>query len=179
MAMEGKTAACTHLSPVGNVAAACCDVWSNESVQNVKLLGGMAPTCYLEQLEYDCRLMNQASGDGHAGVKKLQKWLVDSDSSLDPQAFVLTPESTIAFAKTIVDSADYYQAGRNVALKAVELIRDAHNAGELKLEDREVPFLDIVQNTVESMPDKEDDFIAEIMPELDKSKFVAKDYGLA
>ena len=44
MAMEGKTSACAHLSPVGNVAAATCDTWSNESVQNFKLLGGMAPS---------------------------------------------------------------------------------------------------------------------------------------
>ena len=63
MAMEGKTSACAHLSPVGNVAAAACDTWSNESVQNVRLLGGMAPTCYVEQLIYDCRLMNQAIAD--------------------------------------------------------------------------------------------------------------------
>jgi methanol--5-hydroxybenzimidazolylcobamide Co-methyltransferase len=60
MAMEGKTSACAHLSPMGNLAAACCDTWSNESVQNIKLLGGMAPTCYMEQLAYDCRLMNTA-----------------------------------------------------------------------------------------------------------------------
>jgi methanol---5-hydroxybenzimidazolylcobamide Co-methyltransferase len=45
MAMEGKTAACAHLSPLGNIAAATCDTWSNESVQNIKLLGAMAPTC--------------------------------------------------------------------------------------------------------------------------------------
>ena len=38
MAMEGKTAACAHLSPLGNIAAASCDTWSNESVQNIKLL---------------------------------------------------------------------------------------------------------------------------------------------
>jgi methanol--5-hydroxybenzimidazolylcobamide Co-methyltransferase len=30
MAMEGKTAACAHLSPLGNIAAATCDTWSNE-----------------------------------------------------------------------------------------------------------------------------------------------------
>ncbi|HPS53259.1 MAG TPA: methyltransferase MtaB domain-containing protein [Phycisphaerae bacterium] len=179
MAMEGKTAACAHLSPVGNIAAACCDVWSNESVQNIKLLGAMAPTCYMEQLEYDCRLMNQASADGHDGAKTLQKWLVDSDAYLDPQAYVLTPESTIAFAKAIVESPNYYAAGKNVALTAVARIRESFAAGDLKLEDREIPFLDIVESTVESMPDKEDDFIAEIMPELDKSKFVAADYGLA
>jgi methanol---5-hydroxybenzimidazolylcobamide Co-methyltransferase len=66
MAMEGKSSACAHLSPVGNIAAAACDTWSNESVQNIKMLSGMAPTCSMEQLSYDCRLMNTASGDGRA-----------------------------------------------------------------------------------------------------------------
>ena len=58
ISMEGKTAACAHLSPLGNIASACADLWSNESVQNIKLLSGMAPVAYLEQLEYDVRLKN-------------------------------------------------------------------------------------------------------------------------
>ena len=60
IAMEGKSASCAHFSPVGNVAAAMCDLWSNESVQNVRLLSGPAPEAYLELLAYDCRLFNQA-----------------------------------------------------------------------------------------------------------------------
>ncbi|HML47272.1 MAG TPA: methyltransferase MtaB domain-containing protein, partial [Clostridia bacterium] len=32
ISMEGKTAACAHLSPVGNVAICLADLWSNESV---------------------------------------------------------------------------------------------------------------------------------------------------
>ncbi|HEX9934409.1 MAG TPA: methyltransferase MtaB domain-containing protein, partial [bacterium] len=60
MSMEGKTAACAHMSPIGNIASAMCDLWSNESIQNIKLLGGMAPTVSLEQLAYDCRLMNRS-----------------------------------------------------------------------------------------------------------------------
>jgi len=71
MAGEGKTASCAHLSPIGNVAAAACDTWSNESVQNVRLLGGMASTCMLESLSYDCRLMNEALRDGGAAIARL------------------------------------------------------------------------------------------------------------
>jgi hypothetical protein len=43
------------LEPLGNVAAAAADLWSNESVQHIKLLSGMAPVAYYEQLEYDVR----------------------------------------------------------------------------------------------------------------------------
>src|SRR5208282_1224008 len=84
ISMEGKTSACAHMSPVGNVASAACDLWSNESVQNVKLLGGMAPTVYLEQLAYDARLMNESILQKSDAT--LQRLLVDSDIRLDPQA---------------------------------------------------------------------------------------------
>src|SRR5208282_3893738 len=124
MAMEGKTSACAHLSPMGNIAAAACDTWSNESVQNIKLLGGMAPTCYVEQLIYDCRLMNAALADGRDAALQYRKWMIDSDAVLDPQAYVLTPESSIAIAKAIVAAPDYYSAGKAAALTAIHLLRD-------------------------------------------------------
>src|ERR1035438_10450247 len=43
ISMEGKSASCAHFSPIGNIASAMCDLWSNESVQNVRLLSGSAP----------------------------------------------------------------------------------------------------------------------------------------
>lgn len=30
ISMEGKSAACAHFRPVGNIASAMCDLWSNE-----------------------------------------------------------------------------------------------------------------------------------------------------
>jgi methanol--5-hydroxybenzimidazolylcobamide Co-methyltransferase len=178
MAMEGKTAACAHLSPVGNVAAAACDTWSNESVQNIKLLGGMAPTCYLEQLIYDCRLMNQAIADGPQGAAVLQRWLVRSDAPLDPQAFILAPESAVAVAKVIVAAVDHYHAGKAAALKAVELLRSAHADGRVRIHEREVPWLDTIQDAVEVLPDQESAFIEQSMAVVDTSKFRASEYEL-
>src|SRR5208337_2859158 len=130
MAMEGKTSACAHLSPMGNLAAACCDTWSNESVQNIKLLGGMAPTCYMEQLVYDCRLMNTASSHGKESAHYLQQWLVESDVANDPQAFILSPQSAVALARVIVESSSHYHAGVAVARKAIDLLSEAHRKGE-------------------------------------------------
>ena len=42
------------------------------------LLGAMAPTCYVEQLIYDCRLMNQALAEGREGALLYRKWMVNS-----------------------------------------------------------------------------------------------------
>ena len=178
MAMEGKTAACAHLSPLGNIAAATCDTWSNESVQNIKLLGGMAPTCYVEQLIYDCRLMNQALADGRDAALLYRKWMVNSDAFLDPQAYVLTPESAVTIAEAIVRAPTPLEAGRSAALTAVRLIREAHRDGRLKLPPREVSWLDRMQKAIEVIPGSESEFIAEMMAEVDTTKFVAADYGL-
>ena len=62
-------------------------LWSNESVQNIKLLGGMAPTVSMEQLAYATRLLNEATEADQATL--LRDWLVASDLGKDPQAFVL------------------------------------------------------------------------------------------
>lgn len=179
MAMEGKTAACAHLSPLGNIAAATCDTWSNESVQNIKLLGGMAPTCYMEQLAYDCRLMNQALADGRDAALLFQKWMIGSDAHRDPQAFILSPENAIAIAHAIVSSPTPYKAGQSAGLTALALIREGHKNNALKVSPREVPWLDKMQKALEELPDDETEFISQMMAEIDCSKFRPQDYGIA
>jgi methanol--5-hydroxybenzimidazolylcobamide Co-methyltransferase len=178
MAMEGKTSACAHLSPLGNIAAATCDTWSNESVQNIKLLGGMAPTCYVEQLIYDCRLMNEALADGRDAALLYRKWMIASDARRDPQAFILSPENVIAIARSIVSAPGDYDAGRAAALTALRLIREGHRDGALKIAPREVPWLDRLQKALEAQPAGETQFITEMMGRVDTSKFIPAEYGL-
>jgi methanol---5-hydroxybenzimidazolylcobamide Co-methyltransferase len=178
MAMEGKTAACAHLSPLGNIAAATCDTWSNESVQNVKLLGGMAPVCYLEQLIYDCRLMNEALADGRDAALLYRKWMVSSDASRDPQAFILAPENAIAIAQAIVSAPNPYAAGRAAGLTAISLLREGLAAGALKIQPREKSWLDRLQAGLEDVPSTETEFIDRMMAQVDTTKFVARDYEI-
>jgi len=179
MAMEGKTSACAHLSPMGNLAAATCDTWSNESVQNIKLLGGMAPTCYMEQLVYDCRLMNRARADGKDAARTLQRWFVQSDVALDPQAFIISPESSVELARAIVGSDSHYHAGVAVARKAVSLMRDAHEAGQLYIAANEADWFDIMTDTLDQLPENEEQFISQQIAMADSSKFIPAEYGLA
>lgn len=178
MAMEGKTSACAHLSPLGNIAAATCDTWSNESVQNIKLLGGMAPTCYMEQLIYDCRMMNEAVNDGKEGIATYQRWTVRSDAGHDPQAYILTPTNVIRIANAIVSAKDHYRAGCAAAREAVAIMREGSEAGCLHILEREKDWLDTMEETVSELPEKEDDFIAEQLAFADKDKFLAAEYGL-
>jgi len=178
MANEGKSATCAHLSPVGNVAAAACDTWSNESVQHIKLLGGMAPTCMLESLIYDCRLFNTARVDGEDAARLLRDWMVRSDAPLDPQAYILTPTSAIRLGQAIVAADDHYLAGKAVANEAVAILREGHEAGELKLPEREVPWLDIIQQAIDALPDVEATFIEQQKPLIDPARCDLSQYDL-
>jgi methanol--5-hydroxybenzimidazolylcobamide Co-methyltransferase len=178
MAMEGKTSACAHFSPLGNIAAAYADTWSNESVQNVRLLAGMAPTCYMEQLIYDCRLMNRALAEGKAAALTLRRWLVDSDAGLDPQAWVLTPENVLAVARSVVAAPSHYQAGVAAARTALACLRAGHAAGLLKIAPRELGYLDSMSAQLDELPPDEAEFIARQMSLADPEKYLPAEYGL-
>jgi methanol--5-hydroxybenzimidazolylcobamide Co-methyltransferase len=178
ISMEGKTAACAHFSPVGNIAAACADLWSNESVQNIKLLSGMAPTAYLEQLEYDTRLMNQAIKSGKDEVLRLQRLLVDSDVFYDPQAFVLSPRAVIEVSTEIVKGQNYIDATKRGCMKAISLIDEAIRSGQVMHHEREDEWITILQNDIEAIPINESDFIEMILPTIDQTKLLLNEYGL-
>jgi methanol--5-hydroxybenzimidazolylcobamide Co-methyltransferase len=178
MAMEGKTAACAHLSPLGNIAAAYADTWSNESVQNVRLLAGMAPTCYMEQLIYDCRLMNRALAEGRDSALTLRRWLVDSDATLDPQAWVLTPESVIAISKAIVSQPTHFLAGVAAARAALERLRLGVAEKKLELPARELRSLDTMEAQLDEFPADEATFIEQQKLVADTSKYLPGEYGV-
>jgi methanol--5-hydroxybenzimidazolylcobamide Co-methyltransferase len=178
ISMEGKTSACAHLSPIGNIASACADLWSNESVQNIKLLAGMAPTVYMEHLEYDVRLMNEALKAGTVPMHTLQNLMVASDIYTDPQALVLAPENVITLSNELIKGDSYVANARNGALKALDLIEEACRNGQMKLGDNELAYLPVLREELSSIPDSEDAFIEMMLPALDASKFIPKEYGL-
>ena len=178
ISMEGKTAACAHSSPVGNVAAACADLWSNESVQNIKLLGGFAPTVYLEQLEYDARFMNCATRDGRDTVLKVQELLVESDVHLDPQALVLAPGTVVAVAGEMVKSRTHLEAARRGALLALDIIEAAVRDGSLLSTEQEKEWIPRLRDDLHEIPDNESAFVEMILPTLDTTKTILAEYGL-
>lgn len=175
IAMEGKSASCAHFSPVGNVAAAMCDLWSNESVQNLRLLSGSAPEAFLELLAYDCRIFNEATRQHKAA--DYRSLLVQSDVTLSPQALVLSPESTVAIAQAIVSAPDPYRQTIAAARAAVTLITDANKVGKLPLVPRELEWLGRIDAALDEMPEGEEGLIGE-MTDTYAHKFLPSSYGL-
>jgi len=178
ISMEGKTSACAHFSPLGNIAAACADLWSNETVQNIKLLSGMAPTVYLEQLEYDTRLMNQAVICGKGEILQLQKLFINSDVYFDPQAFVLSPDNVIEISKEIVKGENYIDATKRGCLKALALVAEAINTGRVIRDPKEDEWFNIILQDIEMIPVNESDFVELVLPTLDQTKLFLNEYGL-
>jgi len=122
--------------------------------------------------------MNRALAEGKASALTLRRWLVDSDAALDPQAWVLTPDSVIAIAGAIVQAPDHYQAGVAAARCAVSRLREAHAAGRLKIIPREVGFLDSMSAQLDELPADEAEFIAQQQAIVDSSKYLPAEYGL-
>jgi methanol--5-hydroxybenzimidazolylcobamide Co-methyltransferase len=176
ISMEGKSATCAHFSPIGNIASAMCDLWSNESVQNVRLLSGNAPEAFAELLVYDCRLMNVATAKGQALA--LRDWLVESDEWLSPQAAVLSPAATVRIAQAIVHTEGNYRRTIAAGQAAVSLLREGLADGRLVLGPKERQWLDRIDRELSGMPATEDELLQEFIESPD-AKFDAASYGLA
>lgn len=176
IAMEGKSAAGAHLSPVGNIAAAVADTWSNESIQQVKLLSEMAPVVGMEQLVYDCRLMNTAKEKGQ-GIM-MRDLLTESDAPLDVQAWVLRPDVVLKIAGELVKEQDNFLRTKLAAKLTINELRDAIKAEKVKADRRDMKWLDKMEKAVNNIPDDPEQFYAEIKPELDMDKWHPEGYGL-
>ncbi len=175
ISMEGKSSACAHFSPVGNIAAACCDLWSNESVQDVRLLSGSAPEAFTEILTYDCRLFNEALRTGEE--RRLRDLLVDSDRYLSPQALVLSPQAAVAIGQAIVGEPDGYRRTVAAGRTAVSLIRRALADGKLTLPPQELRWLGRAEQGLSDLPPTEGELIERMLP-VHGGRFDMRSYGL-
>lgn len=178
ISMEGKASACAHLSHVGNIAAAVTDLWSNESVQNVKLLGGMAPTVSMEQLTYDCRLMNTALKKGKEYAVLMRDFLSDADSRLDPQAYVLRPNVALKIAKGFVKEESHFERIKKAGLLTISELRKAISDDKVIVSEREALWLDTMESQLDSIPDDEEKFITQMIDESKSDKFAPEKYDL-
>jgi methanol---5-hydroxybenzimidazolylcobamide Co-methyltransferase len=176
ISMEGKSATCAHFSQVGNIAAAACDLWSNESVQNVRLLSGYAPEAYTELLAYDCRLMNTALAEG--GARILRDWLVRSDEWRSPQAAVLSPQAAVRIGSAIVRQRDPYQRTVGAARTAVALLREGIAEHRWSPSSRELQWLDRIEMALSELPNDQLALEQE-MHDTYGSLFRFESYGLA
>jgi len=177
ISMEGKASACAHSSPLGNIAAATCDLWSNESVQQVRLLGGYAPETFAEILIYDTRQMNTATDRGTAPL--LQDIFVHSDRDLDPQALMLDPEVVVSAAGRIAElENDPYAQAVSMAHFAVETIERAVTSRQMTLDPREARWFRRIARAVDELPESATELASRLSPAYHEL-YLPEEYGLA
>ena len=179
ISMEGRTAACAHLSPLGNIASVCCDLWSNESVQNVRLLSTYAPVVSMEQLIYDCRLMNVALREGKKSIHCFQRLMVESDAHLDPQAYVLHPEIVMELVKVI----SVQKSPLKMTIKSVEetlkIMERGHQSGEIELNTGDLRWLDLLKMQLATLPETEAKLLDQMEIGSYQGKFIPEEYDLS
>ncbi len=178
ISMEGSEASVAHLSPIGNIPKAVCDLWSNESVQNLKLLGGMAPTVSMEQLTFSTRLMNVAINHGADSALTLRDWFSESDVKYDPQAYVLRPDVVLKLAGKIIEEPTAYGRVRRAALATLEELREAYDRDEFMLQGREAAWLDMLSDAADELPETEAEIIEQQSKIADPKKVNLAEYGL-
>ncbi|WP_075365925.1 methyltransferase MtaB domain-containing protein, partial [Desulfosporosinus metallidurans] len=176
ISMEGRTAVCAHSSSVGNIAGCVADCWSNESVENVRLLGGMAPTVFTEELIYDCRLMNVAASRGSA--IEMRDILAESDRMYDPQAYVLDPRVVLKLSKEIVKGKTHFERTKIAAAATIEELRTGFKDGLLQLDAKELKYLDIFEKQLKTIPNDEAKFTQDMINSTTKDKFDPEKYDL-
>lgn len=175
IAMEGKAAACAHSSHIGNVAMCCCDLWSNESVPYAQLFGGFTPEVMLEQLWYDCKLMNRSLETGQALM--LRDLLASSDMHTSAEALVLAPDSVIRIARAIVQADGYAARAHAAAREAHTIIKEALAAKTLSVPELEIPWLDMIEAGLDEFAGTDGNRIDHYVSQY-KEQFVASEYGL-
>jgi len=150
MSMEGKTSAMAHSSLVGNVAAAACDMWSNETIVMDDAFGGKTTAVIFEMLNYDAALMNQSISSGTR--ESLKRLYVDSDKYRDPQALILSPESAVRLATAIVSAKTDYERTVAAAREAVAIIDE--ESVRLRLPAIELRYLKLLKDFLASVPEE-------------------------
>ena len=167
ISMEGHVAACAHLTRCGNIAICVADLWSNESIQNIKLLAGMAPIVSFEQLVYSCRLMNGATARGKDAQLLLRDLHADSDSRYDAHSYILRPDVVLEISKELVKTEGDYARTKKAAALALEYIQKGSDKGELFINDKEKQWLNDLQETIAELPKDKNAFMEEVIDELE------------
>jgi methanol--5-hydroxybenzimidazolylcobamide Co-methyltransferase len=113
-----------------------------------------------------------------AGARQLRDWLVESDSVLDPQAYVLRPDVVLRIAGQLLEEKTAYGRTRRAVLAALEELRRAHEAGLVRIPQREVRWLDSLQKQADALPEDEGELTAEFLDSNTNENFLPVEYAL-
>ena len=175
ISMEGKSAACAHFSPLGNIASAMCDLWSNESVPERpaplgQCPGGLRRTARL-------RLSPHERGDV-PGPSPVASRLADRIGRMaQPAGGGPLAAGRARIAAAIVGTPGDYPRTIAAGQAATEILKEGHATDRLKLVPKERRWLGRIEEELAALPADEDEFRRE-MTEHYGHLFDPSSYGL-
>jgi len=136
----------------------------------------MAPTVFMEELIYDCRLMNVATSRGSA--LELRDIHSESDRMYDPQAYVLDPRVVLKLSKEILKGKTHFERTKIAASATITELRAASKDGLVLLDTKELKYLNILEKQLKTVPDDEAEFTKTMIKSTTKDKFDPAKYDM-
>ncbi len=123
--------------------------------------------------------MNVAASEGIESIIRLRDWLSESDSPLDPQAYVLKPEIVLEISERIIAQDNPYEQSLEAARSATEVLKRDSREGKVKIKENELKWLDMIEQQLETLPEDEEQLIEQMLqrPEF-RGKFLPAEYGI-
>jgi methanol--5-hydroxybenzimidazolylcobamide Co-methyltransferase len=112
--------------------------------------------------------MNTASARGRDTALLMRDLLADSDSALDPQAYVLRPDVVLDISKQLVKEDTHYARTKKAAELTLAVLDKACKDGALRLDDKEQMWLEKLAEDVEALPADAQTLAEEMMPQCEK-----------
>jgi methanol--5-hydroxybenzimidazolylcobamide Co-methyltransferase len=132
----------------------------------------------MEQLIYDCRLLNVALREGRESALKLRDWLAESDSPLDPQAYILRPDVVLKICERLACAETPLEMTFFAVEETLAILRDALERKKLTIPEREILWLDLLSAQLEILPREEDALWRQVKSALGDIKINPEEYLL-
>ena len=91
----------------------------------------------------------------------------DGEAALE-QVAALRPDVVLNISKEIVKETGYYNRTRRAAALALEHMRTAHENGRLRLDKKELSWLDRLADEVDDLPDTAEELTNDMLPLCEK-----------
>ena len=92
----------------------------------------------------------------------------DSDSKLDPHAYILRPDVVLEISKELVKEEGHYKRSKKACELSLKHMKAASDKGNLIIDDKEKKWLEKLQDTISKLPADEGSFVEKVKPTCEK-----------
>ncbi|MDO8549361.1 MAG: methyltransferase MtaB domain-containing protein, partial [Ignavibacteria bacterium] len=109
---------------------------------------------------------------------KYRNWMVESDAGFDAQAYILKPEIVIDLSQKLIQENSPYKMTLCAVDETLKILREAVDKGDLKLNDIETRWLNMLSMQLDGIPEDENIMIEMMKSGIYTDKFLPDEYNL-